>query len=60
MYVCIFNDLLSTRTFVNEKNIWQLFMVLGQPVTISVSVFSNHTKLTIFLSCQSKYQQIFS
>ena len=41
--------------------IWQLFIVLRQPVDISVTVFSNPIKLSNFLlSLLSKYKQIFS
>ena len=38
--------LLPRNTFRYLMQIWQLFIILRQPVTISVTIFSNPTKLT--------------
>ena len=41
--------------------LWQLFIVLRQPVALSVNVFSNPTKLTDYLlSLLKKYKHITS
>ena len=48
----------GVHSFSQLMQTWQLFIILKQPVHISVTVFSNLTKLTNYLlSLLSKYKQ---